>query len=60
LVLSLYYDEGLNLKEIGEVLSLTESRVSQLRTQSILRLRAALAPAASLEALDNWLTKRAV
>ena len=60
LVLSLYYDEGLNLKEIGEVLGLTESRVSQLRTQSILRLRAALAPAASLEALDNWLTKRAV
>lgn len=60
LVLSLYYDEGLNLKEIGEVLGLTESRVSQLRTQSILRLRTALAPAASLEALDTWLTKRAV
>ncbi|HEX7928676.1 MAG TPA: RNA polymerase sigma factor FliA [bacterium] len=60
MVLSLYYDEGLNLKEIGEVLSLTESRVSQLRTQSILRLRNALAPAASLEALDTWLTKRAV
>jgi RNA polymerase sigma factor for flagellar operon FliA len=60
MVLSLYYDEGLNLKEIGEVLSLTESRVSQLRTQSIIRLRNALAPAASLEALDNWLTKRAV
>lgn len=60
LVLSLYYDEGLNLKEIGHVLGLTESRVSQLRTQSILRLRNALAPAASLEALEAWLTKRSV
>lgn len=60
LVLSLYYDEGLNLKEIGQVLGLTESRVSQLRTQAILRLRNALAPAASLDALETWLTKRAV
>jgi RNA polymerase sigma factor for flagellar operon FliA len=58
LVLSLYYDDELNLKEIGEVLGLTESRVCQLRTQSILRLRNALAPAASLETLDVWLTKR--
>ncbi|MCB9061184.1 MAG: FliA/WhiG family RNA polymerase sigma factor [Halobacteriovoraceae bacterium] len=42
LVLSLYYYEDLNLKEIGQVLSVTESRVSQLHTQAILRLRAKL------------------
>ncbi|MFN8369101.1 MAG: sigma-70 family RNA polymerase sigma factor [Bacteriovoracaceae bacterium] len=39
LVLSLYYFEDLNLKEIGQVLDVTESRVSQLHTQAILRLR---------------------
>lgn len=42
LVLSLYYYEDLNLKEIGKVLDVTESRVSQLHTQAILRLRARL------------------
>lgn len=40
LVLSLYYNEELTMKEIGKVLSLTESRVSQLHTQAIMRLRA--------------------
>lgn len=39
LVLSLYYYEDLNLKEIGEVLDVTESRVSQLHTQAIVWLR---------------------
>lgn len=39
LVLSLYYYEDLNLKEIGRVLSVTESRVSQLHTQAVLWLR---------------------
>lgn len=39
LVLSLYYYEDLNLKEIGDVLAVTESRVSQLHTQAILWLR---------------------
>lgn len=39
LVLSLYYYEDLNLKEIGDVLEVTESRVSQLHTQAILWLR---------------------
>lgn len=38
-VLSLYYYEDLNLKEIGKVLNVTESRVSQLHTQSITRLK---------------------
>ena len=42
LVLSLYYYEDLNLKEIGRVLDVTESRVSQLHTQAILRLKAKL------------------
>jgi RNA polymerase sigma factor for flagellar operon FliA len=42
LVLSLYYYEDLNLKEIGMVLEVTESRVSQLHTQAVLRLRAKL------------------
>lgn len=42
LVLSLYYYEDLNLKEIGQVLDVTESRVSQLHTQAIIKLRAKL------------------
>lgn len=39
LVLSLYYYEDLNLKEIGKVLRVTESRVSQLHAQAVTRLR---------------------
>lgn len=39
LVLSLYYYEDLNLKEIGRVLRVTESRVSQLHAQAVSRLR---------------------
>jgi len=42
LVLSLYYDEGLTLSEIGDVLGVTESRVSQIHTQSVLHLRSRL------------------
>ncbi len=42
LVISLYYDEELNLREIGEVLGLTESRVSQISSQAIIRLRSRL------------------
>ncbi len=42
MVLSLYYYDDLNLKEIGEVLEVTESRVSQLHTQAVLRLRSKL------------------
>lgn len=45
LVLSLYYDEGLTLAEIGEVLEVTESRVSQIHTKSVLHLRARLSAA---------------
>ncbi len=40
LVLSLYYERELNLKEIGEVLGVSESRVCQIHSQAALRLRA--------------------
>jgi RNA polymerase sigma factor for flagellar operon FliA len=43
LVVSLYYDDELNLREIGEVLNVSESRVSQISSQAMLRLRARLA-----------------
>ena len=46
LVMSLYYDDELNLKEIGAVLNVTESRISQLHGQALARLRARL---------DGWL-----
>ena len=42
LVLSLYYDEELNLREIGEVLDVSESRVCQIHGQAVLRMRARL------------------
>ncbi|PJE79506.1 RNA polymerase sigma factor FliA [invertebrate metagenome] len=42
LVLMLYYDEELNLKEIGKVLGVSESRVSQIHSQAALRLRSKL------------------
>lgn len=41
-VMALYYDEELNLREIGEVLGVSESRVCQLHGQSVARLRARL------------------
>lgn len=44
MVLTLYYQEELNLKEIGAVLNVGESRVSQLHSQAIKRLRARLNP----------------
>lgn len=40
LLMALYYQEELNLKEIGAVLGVTESRVSQLHSQAVSRLRA--------------------
>ncbi|BBN59255.1 MULTISPECIES: RNA polymerase sigma factor FliA [Hydrogenovibrio] len=46
LVMALYYDEELNLKEIGEVLDVSESRVSQIHSQAIKRLKARL---------DDWI-----
>lgn len=41
-VIYLYYYEGITLKEIGAVLSLSESRISQLHTKAVLRLRGSL------------------
>jgi RNA polymerase sigma factor for flagellar operon FliA len=42
LVVALYYYESLTLREIGEVLGVTESRVSQLHTKAVMRLKSAL------------------
>jgi RNA polymerase sigma factor for flagellar operon FliA len=42
LVMSLYYEEELNLKEIGAVLGVSESRVCQLHGQALIRLRSRL------------------
>lgn len=47
LVLMLYYDEEMNLKEIGRVLGVSESRVSQIHSQAALRLRGKL---------QNWIS----
>ncbi len=40
MILSLYYMEEMNLKEIGEILGVSESRISQIRTKTIVKLRA--------------------
>ncbi|WP_156493291.1 sigma-70 family RNA polymerase sigma factor, partial [Oleiphilus sp. HI0125] len=40
LVLSLYYEEEMNLKEIGLILDVSESRVSQIHSQAAIRLKA--------------------
>ena len=43
IVMALYYDEELNLREIGQVLGVSESRVSQIHSQAIIRLQARIA-----------------
>lgn len=47
LVMALYYDEELNLREIGEILGVSESRVCQIHGQALIRLRARM---------EDWLT----
>ncbi|KAB0671661.1 FliA/WhiG family RNA polymerase sigma factor [Oryzomonas sagensis] len=42
LAVTLYYHEGMNLKEIGAIVSLTESRISQLLSQAMIRLKSKL------------------
>lgn len=42
LVLALYYDEELNLREVGEVLGVSESRISQIHSQAMVRLKSRL------------------
>ena len=49
LVMSMYYDDELNLKEVGAVLGISESRVCQLHGQALVRLRARL---------RNWNSER--
>ena len=53
LVITLYYYEELTLREIGEVLSVTESRVSQLHTKAILRQKARLAGSPARAGLET-------
>ena len=53
LVVTLYYYEELTLREIGEVLGVTESRISQLHTKAILRLRARFSASASRTGLES-------
>lgn len=52
IVIGLYYYEGLTLKEIGEILGVTESRVSQLHTKAVLRLRGRIKEDLDLDALS--------
>ena len=44
-VLRMHYDEGRTLREIGEHLGVTESRVSQIHSEAVLRLRTLLSSA---------------
>jgi RNA polymerase sigma factor FliA len=53
LVVTLYYYEELTLREIGEVLGVTESRVSQLHTKAILRLKARLSASRDRDERDT-------
>lgn len=53
IVVGLYYYEGLTLKEIGEILGVTESRVSQLHTKAILRLRGRIKEDLDLDVLAS-------
>lgn len=50
MVMSLYYDEEMNLKEIGEVIGVSESRVCQIHGQALARLRARLQDWATVQA----------
>lgn len=46
LVMALYYDEELNLREIGAVMGVSESRVSQIHSQAVIRLQARMSSSA--------------
>lgn len=52
LVMSLYYDDELNLREIGEVLGVSESRVCQIHGQALMRIRARVEDVMSRESED--------
>jgi RNA polymerase sigma factor for flagellar operon FliA len=53
LILSLYYYEELTMKEIGQILGVNESRVSQLHTRTMLRMRAKLQSSLKQEAKNE-------
>ena len=44
LVMALYYDEELNLREIGAIIGVSESRISQIHSQAVIRLQTRLSP----------------
>lgn len=52
LVISMYYGDELTMKEIGKVLNITESRVSQIHSQAVIRLRSKLRKDGLIE--DEW------
>jgi RNA polymerase sigma factor for flagellar operon FliA len=55
LILSLYYEEELTMKEIGAVLDYTESRISQIHSGAVIKLRASLSKKISMEDLPGSL-----
>ncbi len=58
LVLSLYYYEELTMKEVGAALGYTESRISQIHTKAIIKLRGKLAKKLSAEDLPPYIGSR--
>ena len=54
LVVSLYYFEDLTMKEIGEIMGYTESRISQMHTKAIMRIRAYLSDGFSQDELSEF------
>lgn len=60
LVLTLYYYEELTMKEIGLTLGVVESRISQIHSSAVLRLRVALADTAAVKASTNTSGRKAM
>lgn len=58
LMMALYYEQDLNLREIGEVMGVTESRVCQLHSQAVARLRAAVIGDDETASASKPITKR--
>ncbi len=54
LVMSLYYDEELNLRETGEVLGVSESRVCQIHSQAMIRIKAEVQRLMDIENIDDF------